>query len=84
MNACCLGFLGKFFATLGARGVAKIVSFRQRVVEIRQIAMGIFDKQERNVVLDFVSDVEVLVGKTRLAGQLGERSRPLKHTQSTA
>jgi hypothetical protein len=64
--------------------VAEIVSFGRRAAEIRQIAMGIYDKQERKLVLDFVSDVEELVGKTRLAGQLGEPSRPLKLAQSTA
>jgi hypothetical protein len=64
--------------------VAEIVNFGRRVAEIRQIAIGIYDSRERKVVLDFVSDVEELVGKTRLAGQLGERSRPLKVAQSTA
>jgi hypothetical protein len=51
----------------------KAVEFERRVADIRQIAQGIFDKQERKVVLDFVSDVEDLVGKTRLAGLLGAR-----------
>jgi hypothetical protein len=51
--------------------MADLVDFGRRVAEIRHIAMGIFDSHERKVVLDFVSDVEELVGKTPLAGQLG-------------
>jgi hypothetical protein len=53
--------------------MADIVDFGRRVAEIRQIAEGIYDKAERKAVLDFVSDVEELVGKTRLGGQLGAR-----------
>jgi hypothetical protein len=51
--------------------MSEFVDFGRRVAEIRQITQGIFDQAERKVVLDFVSDVEELVGKTPLAGQLG-------------
>jgi hypothetical protein len=53
--------------------MVEFADFQRKAAEVREIARGIFDAGERKAVLDFVSDVEELVEKTRLAGQLGTR-----------
>ncbi len=41
--------------------VKKRAKFSQRAVRVRDIAQGIYDKTERRVVLNFVTDAERLV-----------------------
>ena len=48
--------------------MVELANFRRRAAEIRKIAAGIFDKNERKLLLDFLAELESLAAKPRTKG----------------
>ena len=53
--------------------MTELADFRRRATEVRRIAAGIFDKTERQVVLDFAADAEDLAKARTARAASGER-----------
>lgn len=51
--------------------MADLPDFHRRAVQIRKIAKGIFDREERKTLLDFVADLEKLTAKPEKPTRVG-------------